>query len=111
MAIRDAVDVVVGISRRSVRDVMDVDISAELWSMTLSIYTGALGPSVVLIRSDWGLRYASRAHSRSKIMLSGSISFSMLSIMLQKSFSLFLIPEVTRSSPCLIARKDLCLLL
>ena len=49
MAIRDAVDVVVGISRRSVRDVMDVDISAELWSMTLSIYTGALGPSVVLI--------------------------------------------------------------
>ena len=82
MAIGDAVDVVVGISRRSVRDVMDVDISAELWSMTLSmlIYTGALGPSVVLIRSDWGLRYASRAHSRSKIMLSSSIPFSMLSI-------------------------------
>lgn len=81
MAIRDAVDVVVGISRRSVRDVMDVDISAELWSMTLSmlIYTGALGPSVVLIRGDWGLRYASRALSRSKIMLSSSIPFSMLS--------------------------------
>ena len=80
MAIGDAVDVVVGISRRSVRDVMDVDISAELWSMTLSIYTGALGPSVVLIRSDWGLRYASRAHSRSKIMLPSSIPFTMLSI-------------------------------
>ena len=75
----DAVDVVVGISRRSVQDVMDVDISAELWSMTLSIYTGALGPSVVLIRSDWGLRYASRALSRSKITLSSSIPFSMLS--------------------------------
>ena len=94
MAIRDAVDVVVGISRRSVRDVMDVDISAELWSMTLSIYTGALGPSVVLIRSDWGLRYASRALSRSKIMLSSSIPFSMLSKNLSLSLEILKSQEV-----------------
>ena len=96
MAIRDAVDVVVGISRRSVRDVMDVDISAELWSMTLSmlIYTGALGPSVVLIRSDWGLRYASRAHSRSKIMLSDSIPFSMLSKNRSLSLEILKLQEV-----------------
>ena len=94
MAIRDAVDVVVGISRRSVRDVMDVDISAELWPMTLSIYTGALGPSVVLIRSDWGLRYASRALSRSKIMLSDSIPFSMLSKNRSLSLEILKLQEV-----------------